>query len=93
MACYRVSFFRELLSSDGHPFKCLQQTIEIRHARTADRAMLTAERRFERRHNVPRWTLCADSVELEIDGKKTEGRPIFAGPCRVICPNLASRRI
>ena len=91
MTCYRVSFFRELLSSDGHPYKCLQQTIDVRRARNPDRAMLTAERRFERRHHVAYWTLCADFVELEIDGKKTDAQPVFAGPCHIRCRDVAGR--
>ena len=31
---YRVSFFKELLSPDGHHFRCLQQSIVIRRARS-----------------------------------------------------------
>jgi hypothetical protein len=31
MSCYRVTFFKNLLSSDGHPFKCIQRAIDIRH--------------------------------------------------------------
>jgi hypothetical protein len=31
MIRYRVTFFKNLLSSDGHPFKCIQRAIDIRH--------------------------------------------------------------
>ena len=34
MCRYRVSFFRKLLSSDGHESKCLQQSIVIRRAKS-----------------------------------------------------------
>src|SRR5436190_6967567 len=34
---YRVAFFKHLLSSDGHPFKCLQHTVEVRRAKNAER--------------------------------------------------------
>ena len=69
MSCYRVTFFKNLLSSDGHPFKCIQRAIDIRHARDADRAVEAAELRYERLHRVHDWTLYADFLELEVDGK------------------------
>jgi hypothetical protein len=64
---YRVSFFKELLSSDGHHFRCLQQSIVIRRARSVERAVEAAKRRFERRCRVTDWRLYADGVELEMD--------------------------
>ena len=64
---YRVSFFKALLSSDGHQFQCLQQSIVIRRARSVERAVEAAKRRFERRCRVTDWRLYADGVELEMD--------------------------
>jgi hypothetical protein len=64
---YRVSFFKELLSSDGHHFRCLQQSIVIRRARSDERAVEAAKRRFERLCHVTDWKLYADGVELEMD--------------------------
>ena len=61
---YRVSFFKNLLSSDGHSFKCLQQSIVIRGARDAERAVEAAKRRFERLCHMADWRLYADDVEL-----------------------------
>ena len=75
MSCYRVTFFKNLLSSDGHPFKCIQRAIDIRHARDADRAVEAAELRYERLHRVHDWTLYADFLELEVDGKKVDYCP------------------
>ena len=40
--------------------------IEIRRAKSPDRAVRAAERRYERRHHVPDWQLYADTLELEI---------------------------
>jgi hypothetical protein len=60
---YRVSFFKELLSSDGHQFRCLQQSIVIRRARNVERAV----EGFERRCRVTDWRLYADGVELEME--------------------------
>ena len=64
-AQYRVAFFKHLLSSDGHQFKCLQHMIKIRHARNAERALKAAEYRYERFCHVPDWRLYADTFELE----------------------------
>jgi hypothetical protein len=66
MSQYRVSFFKYLLSSDGHQFRSLQQTIVIRRA---DRAVEAAKRRYERRCHVDDWSLYADGLELEVNGK------------------------
>src|SRR5436305_15203030 len=65
MTGYRVTFFKRLLSSDGHPFNCLQHTIEIRRAKNAERAIKAAERRYERLCHVPDWRLHADTFESE----------------------------
>src|SRR5262249_28336498 len=56
-AQYHVAFFKHLLSSDGHQFKCLQCVIKIRHARNAERAIKAAEHRYERLCHVPDWRL------------------------------------
>jgi hypothetical protein len=61
MSRYRVIFFNVLLGVDGHPDKCLQQSIVIR------RAVEAAKRRYERRYHVAVWSLHADGVEIEID--------------------------
>ena len=53
MSLYQVSFFKYLLSSDGHQFKSLQQSIVIRSAKSTDRAVEAAKRRYERRCHVP----------------------------------------
>ena len=64
---YRVIFFKNLLSSDGHAFKCLQQSIVIRRAKNSDRALEAAKRRYERLCHVADWRIYADGAELEID--------------------------
>jgi hypothetical protein len=80
MSCYRGTFFKNLLSSDGHPFKCVQEVVYVRHARSADRAVEAAELRYERLHRGHDWTLYADFLELEVDGKKVDhSRPRTGG--------------
>jgi hypothetical protein len=43
---YRVVFFKFLLGIDGHPDKYLKQSIVIRRARSAERAVEAAKRRY-----------------------------------------------
>jgi len=75
MSVYLVTFLKNILSSDGHQFKCLQQEIAIRRAKSIDRAVEAAERRFERIRDVPDWKLHADTLELEIDGDRVDYVP------------------
>jgi hypothetical protein len=63
MSTYHVSFFKCLLSSDGHPFKCLQQRIDIADAKSAEQAAAYASRAFESLYGFP-WKLRADSIEV-----------------------------
>jgi len=74
---YRVSFFKALLSSDGHQFRCLQQSIVIRRARNVERAVEAAKRRFERRCRVTDWRLYADGVELEMDQQGPSAQHVY----------------
>lgn len=64
MATYQVRFFKRLLSSDGHPFCCLQDRLEVRNADTPECAVVRAERRYERLKNVSQWDRWADVVEV-----------------------------
>jgi hypothetical protein len=50
-------------------FRRLQQGIVIRRAKSVDRAVEAAKRRYERLCEVADWRLQADGVELEIDLK------------------------
>lgn len=65
MPGYRVTFFKELLSSDGHPFNCVQQQVEVPHAKNAELAVDSAIRRLESLRGVPDWTFVADSFAVE----------------------------
>jgi hypothetical protein len=66
MTHYRVNFYKHLLSSDGHPFRCLQQSVKIGCARSIERAVLAAKHRFERRNGLRLWDLHADDFDVEI---------------------------
>ncbi len=66
MSAYRVKFFKNLLSSDGHQFKCLQQQLEIADADNPNRAADEAARRFEKGRGLRSWKACADFMEIEL---------------------------
>jgi hypothetical protein len=62
MSAYHVSFFKNLLSSDGHPFKCLQRRIDVSDAESTAQAAESASR-AEALYGCP-WKLHADSIEV-----------------------------
>ena len=66
MTSYRVTFFKNLVNSNGHQFKCQQGSIDIRRARTDKRALRAAQLRFERAKKISNWTLYADVVEMDV---------------------------
>ena len=68
MTSYRVTFFKNLVDSNGHQFKCPQGSIDIRRARSDKRALQAAQRRYERAKNISHWTLFADVAEFEAIG-------------------------
>jgi len=74
MSQYRVSFFKYLPSSDGHQFRCLQQSILIRRIKNVDRAVEAAKRRYERHCHVADWSLYADGLEVEVYGNASASR-------------------
>jgi hypothetical protein len=65
MSAYHVSFFKNLVSSDGHPFKCLQQRIDVSDAESAAEATESASRAFETLYGCS-WNLHADSIEVRL---------------------------
>ena len=61
---YRVSFFKTLTDSTGHPVDACQGVIEVR-APTKDRAIRLAENAFANSKDVLRWSLRADYETVE----------------------------
>ena len=64
MPDYRISFFKNLVSSNGHRFKCLQAEIEICGSAGPSEAVEAASREFELRHGLSDWRFHADLVEI-----------------------------
>jgi hypothetical protein len=65
MGAYRVQFFKTVTNSYGKSFQVCQRTIDIRRARTPDRAVEAAKWHFERREQVPQWFLHADYIVVD----------------------------
>ena len=65
MSHYRVYYYKNLLSSDGHQFKCLQQQIDLPNAESAEKAEETAARQFESLHGLHSLRWFADAIEVE----------------------------
>ena len=57
MNSYRVSFYKDLLNSDGHSFKCLQRSVDVQ-SDGPSQALVLAEQLVNNRR------LNADCVEV-----------------------------
>lgn len=68
MPHFKVSFFKNLLSSDGHPFKALQRVVEVNSKSTED-AVDKAQQEFARDRDIRDWRLHADAIETKANGK------------------------
>lgn len=62
---YNVTFFRDLLSSDGHAFKCVQRVIAM-DADSPNEAIHAAKQQAEHHRNSGDPRLYAEAVEREI---------------------------
>jgi hypothetical protein len=65
MGPYRVNFFKNLLSSDGHQFKCLQDQVDIVGVDSEAQAAELASQRFAKLRGLSHWKLRADSIEVQ----------------------------
>ena len=63
MASFRVDFINELPRND-RLFRCLQRSILIRSARSPERAVEAAKRRFARLEGIRDWHIHAARIEL-----------------------------
>ena len=80
MTAYRVSFFNELTNSRGTLYKVCQRSVEIRTARSLDRAVEAAKKRFARLEHVGEWRLHARLFEVEPLVEKPDGVAPADGP-------------
>ncbi len=76
MTSYRVCFFNEIPRND-RLFKCCQRSIVIRAARTPERAIEAAKKRFARLEGIRDWKIHAGLVEIEaIEPEPIPHKPI-----------------
>jgi hypothetical protein len=61
---YRVTFFKTLVDSTGHPVNAVQGAIELKASDTQS-AMERARLAFAERKQVGDWSLRADSMNVE----------------------------
>ena len=64
MSSYRVSFINDIPRA-GMLFHCCQRSIVIRAARSPERAVEAAKKRFARREGISNWKIHAERIELE----------------------------
>jgi hypothetical protein len=64
MPSYRICFFNEI-PRNHQLFRCCQRSIEIRVARTPERAIEAAKKRFARLEGIRDWKLHAAFIEVE----------------------------
>jgi hypothetical protein len=82
MPSYRVCFINEIPRNEKL-FRCCQRSIIIRSARTPERAIQAAKKRFARLEGIPNWKIHAALIELEpIDVRTNSGHltPVQRGP-------------
>jgi hypothetical protein len=80
---YRVSFYKDILNSDGHSFKCLQRQVDVQ-SDGPSQALLLAERLVDNER------LNADCVEvMHLAGH--HGFEHSASPSPDPCKNASSR--
>jgi hypothetical protein len=64
MPSYRVSFINEIPRNE-RLFRCCQRSIIIRSARTPERAVEAAKKRFARLEGICDWKIHAALIEME----------------------------
>lgn len=66
MPTYKITFFKNLLSSDGHSFRCPQQVFTTT-AQNSNEAVKAAKQKFACQWNIRDWRQHADECEAMED--------------------------
>lgn len=64
MPSYRVSFINQI-PRGGRLFRCCQRSIVIRRARSPERAVEAAKKRFARLEGIRNWKIHAEMIEMQ----------------------------
>jgi hypothetical protein len=62
---YRVRFLRDLVNASGDSFESTLFSVDILNARTRQRALAAAMRRFERRYRLHAWDVMAHRYDAQ----------------------------
>ena len=65
MPSYRVSFINDIPRNEKL-FHCCQRSIVVRAARSPERAVEAAKKRFARLEGICNWNIHAGRIELEV---------------------------
>jgi len=77
MPSYRVCFINEIPRNEKR-FRCCQRSIIIRSARTPERAIEAAKKRFARLEGIRDWKIHAALIEIEpveVEAKRPDTTP------------------
>lgn len=89
MPSYRVCFMNEI-PRNGKLFRCCQRSIVIRSARTSERAVEAAKKRFARLEGIRDWKIHASLIEVEAAG--TDRKPLEVTPAEKTVCRLPQRK-
>ena len=89
MLHYNVSFVKNLLSSNGQAFVCVQDVVAV-DAHSPDAAVSAAKLAFEDKHSISDWRLRADRFEIT-PSRRSSGREKWLQPARPISQNEPTR--
>jgi hypothetical protein len=64
MEQYKVRFMKRLCNDIGVQHNCLQASIDIHRAKSAERALRAAQQRFQRSRRTADWRIYADVCEI-----------------------------
>jgi len=79
MPSYRVNFMNEIPRNENL-FRCCQRSIIIRSARSSERAIEAAKKKFARLEGIRDWKFHAALIEIETI--EAEAKPPNATPAR-----------
>ena len=87
MPSYRVSFINDIPRNEKL-FHCCQRSIVIRAARSRERAVEAAKKRFARLEGICNWSIHAGRIDLEVidlPAKPDDARLQAVGDRKRIC--------
>ncbi len=66
MQHYRVFFVKRLCNDVGLQRDCVQAIVHVHRAKTPERALQAAQKRFERSRRIANWKVYADFCDIKL---------------------------